>query len=382
MKRWVYAGLLLAIIIFLSWIIFKPSPQPEPIIIFQKEAKGEKPNLSLNGTVSQTLKVGNNNLILENNSNEIRPIASTAKLILALLVLQQKPLSVEDKIIFNQEDVKLTQRMAAQSQSYLPILAGQSLNQYQALEALLMMSANNVAVKLSNLAFGSEEEYIKQANDFLIRNGITNTKVADASGFSNDTKSTSNDMLKITELALNNEVIKKIVAQKTTELPNYGTVNNTNSLLGVNGINGAKTGYTGAAGGSFVYSANINNIKIIGSIFGAETRNKALSEALNNSNLINQKINEYTAIYQGQPIAIYFTNQGNVNTVKIDKNIEIKRWGNEEPKISVNLINPSNNSQRQVEIVLESSVERRIEKIDLYLDEAKPSIFWRLTNLL
>ena len=382
MKRWVYTGLFLAIIIFLSWIIFKTSPQPEPIIIFQKEAKGEKPNLSLNGTVSQTLKVGNNNLILENNSNEIRPIASTAKLILALLVLQQKPLSAEDKIIFNQEDVKLTQRMAAQSQSYLPILAGQSLNQYQALEALLMMSANNVAVKLSNLAFGSEEEYIKQANDFLIRNGITNTKVADASGFSNDTKSTSNDMLKITELALNNEVIKKIVAQKTTELPNYGTVNNTNSLLGVNGINGAKTGYTGAAGGSFVYSANINNIKIIGSIFGAETRNKALSEALNNSNLINQKINEYTAIYQGQPIAIYFTHQGNVNTVKIDKNIEIKRWGNEEPKISVNLINPSNNSQRQVEIVLESSVERRIEKIDLYLDEAKPSIFWRLTNLL
>ena len=381
MKRWAYLGLLLVIVIAIaiSWLIYKPYDS-EPIIVFQKDANGEKPSLNLAGSASQLLKIGNNNLLLENNSNEIRPIASTSKLILALLVLQQKPLSEENKIIFNQEDVELTQSMASQSQSYLPILADQSLNQYQALEALLMMSANNVAVKLSNFAFGSEEEYIKQANDFLIRNGITNTNIADASGFSNDTKSTSNDMLKITELALNNEVIKKIVAQKTTELPYYGKVNNTNSLLDVNGINGAKTGYTGAAGGSFVYSANLNNITVLGSIFGAETRNIALNEALKNINQINEKINNYTAIYQGQPIAVYLTPQGYANTIKIDKNIEIKRWGNEEPKISANLINSNNQPQRQIEIIIESSVERKIEKIDINLNQPKPSLFWRLTN--
>lgn len=379
MKRWALLLVGIFLSLFVAWSQIKPLPEIEAIALYQKDLRGSKTDFILDKSASQFIRIGNNNLGIENDSETVRPMASTSKLILAYLVLQEKPLSDENIITFNSTDVNRTQVMASQSQSYLPILSGQSLNQYQALEALLMISANNVALKLAEWAYGSEEEYINKANSYLKEQGFKSTNIADASGFSPQTKSSSKELAEISHLVLRDPIIRKIVGQKTSQIANYGTIRNTNSVLGINSIDGAKTGFTGAAGGCFVYSASIKNVEVVGSILGAGNRALALSESLKNTKLIAENINDYTVLYKGQPLLYIKKPWRDQETVTLDREITINRWSTEQPRVNLSF-NLGNKNQLILEI--ESSVEKKKEIIDVNQMSSEPSRLWRLLNAI
>lgn len=206
------------------------------------------------------------------------PTASTAKLITALAILESKPLRVGrpgPTITLTQKDVAIKDAYVAQDGSVVAVEAGQQITQYQALQAILLPSSNNMADSLAVWAFGSLENYTSYANQMLQSYGITHTTVGtDASGLSPSSKSTASDLVLIGQRAMKNPVIAEIVAQKQATIPVAGVIRNTNFILGQDNIIGLKTGNTDEAGRVFVLAGkhtleNGQEITMITAIMGS-----------------------------------------------------------------------------------------------------------------
>lgn len=182
---------------------------------------------------------------------EAVPIASLAKIITALAVLKAKPLEPGSRgpgIVLTEADVELVNEYARKSGVYLPVMAGTEITQYQALQAALLVSANNLTDTLAIWAFGSVENYAKYANEMLKELGLEKTYVADASGFSPQTVSTPEELVELGFAFMQHPVLREITEQKLATIPSAGVVGNSNAFANTDTIKGIKIGNTDEAG--------------------------------------------------------------------------------------------------------------------------------------
>ena len=150
------------------------------------------------------------------------PTASVAKVMTALAVLKQRPLQKGEKgptITITQEDMDYYQKVVSEDGSNVPIELGEEISEYEALQALLLPSANNMAHTLARWAYGSEKEYTNYVNSFAKTLGMNSAHFADASGFSPETISNSEDLAKLAVNAMDNPVIAEIAAQPQATIP-------------------------------------------------------------------------------------------------------------------------------------------------------------------
>lgn len=369
---------------YFSWALLRPLPALKPYIVYNpKLAFTPQQQVYLSGIGSQAIAVGDNGQIIKNNVNVVRPTASTAKIMLALLILNKHPLNngqTGPAIQITSNDVSLQKQMASGGQSTMPVQAGTDLNEYQALQALLIVSANNIASKLSTWGFGSEAEYIKVANEYAKNIGMSQTTFADASGFSPNTKSTASDMLTLSQKAMENIIFAQIVNQQYADLPIAGRLQNTNSILGVNSINGIKTGQTLEAGGCLLYSAN-NKVPITGVILGAPDKNLTFAEAPANIENITNNIVNVKTIHKGQPVAYYNVPWGETVDIVASDTLNLYAWKNETPKTNIVINSFILNDSFNGQAISTSSVQKKTEiKLELSGKISKPSIFWRITH--
>jgi D-alanyl-D-alanine carboxypeptidase (penicillin-binding protein 5/6) len=186
------------------------------------------------------------------------PIASVAKVMTAYVVLRDHPLRPGEEgpaITLTDADVADTDRRRRQQESVVSIAAGEQLTELQALQALLVPSANNVAAVLARWDAGSADRFIARMNATARSLGMTQTRYTDPSGYDAATVSTAADQVRIVDRAMRQPVFAGIVAAPTAILPIAGTVHNTDALLGHNGFVGVKTGSDAAAGGCFAFRA-------------------------------------------------------------------------------------------------------------------------------
>jgi serine-type D-Ala-D-Ala carboxypeptidase (penicillin-binding protein 5/6) len=209
------------------------------------------------------------------------PIASVAKVMTAYLVLRDHPLqSGQDgpTIMLADDDVADTDRRRGQEESVVSVAAGEQLTERQALQALLLPSANNIAAVLARWDAGSVGRFVIRMNAAARMLGMTHTRYTDPSGFDDATVSTAADQVRLVEQALRLPVFARIVATPSATLPVAGTVRNTNRLLGHDGFVGVKTGSTAAAGGCFAFSAvrwvNGRRTTITGIVLGQPGRDR------------------------------------------------------------------------------------------------------------
>jgi serine-type D-Ala-D-Ala carboxypeptidase (penicillin-binding protein 5/6) len=186
------------------------------------------------------------------------PIASVAKVMTAYLVLRDHPLRLGDAgptITLTGADVADTDRRRGQGESVVPVAAGEPLTELQALQALLLPSANNIAAVLARWDAGSVDRFADRMNAAARSLGMTRTRYTDPSGYDAATVSTAADQVRIVDRAMDLPVFASIVATPSATLPVAGTVRNTDTLLGRNGFVGVKTGSTAAAGSCFAFRA-------------------------------------------------------------------------------------------------------------------------------
>jgi D-alanyl-D-alanine carboxypeptidase (penicillin-binding protein 5/6) len=185
-------------------------------------------------------------------------IASIAKVMTAYVVLRDHPLEVGQDgptITLTDADVADTDRRAGRDESVVPIAAGEQLTERQALQALLLPSANNIAAVLARWDAGSADRFVARMNATARSLGMTHTRYTDPSGYDDATVSTAADQVRIVDRATRLPVFASIAATPSATLPVAGTVHNTNTLLGHNGFVGVKTGSDRAAGGCFAFRA-------------------------------------------------------------------------------------------------------------------------------
>jgi serine-type D-Ala-D-Ala carboxypeptidase (penicillin-binding protein 5/6) len=186
------------------------------------------------------------------------PIASVAKVMTAYLVLRDHPIQPGEDgpaITLTDADVADTDRRRRQEESVVPIAAGEQLTELQALKALLLPSANNIAAVLARWDAGSVDRFVARMNATARSLGMTHTRYTDPSGYDDATVSTAADQVRLVDRAMRLPVFASIVATPSATLPVAGTVHNTNTLLARNGFVGVKTGSTAAAGGCFAFRA-------------------------------------------------------------------------------------------------------------------------------
>ncbi len=227
-------------------------------------------------------------LATSENAQTPLPIASMTKVVTALAVMERAPYRLGETgrmFTLDADDAQLWRSYLARGGSVFPVHAGQTLTQQQALEALLVISGNNIADSLAIKLFGSLDEYVAFANKLVSQiYGLQHTTITDASGFSQDTVSTPGDMILIGQKLLEQPVLAAIVAKRQVSLPGIGVVTNTNRLLADEGVIGVKTGTTYAAGYCLLFAADHvveegESVRIIGVVMGSVSANGLLADA-------------------------------------------------------------------------------------------------------
>ncbi|WP_438295594.1 D-alanyl-D-alanine carboxypeptidase [Streptomyces sp. HUAS TT7] len=212
------------------------------------------------------------------------PIGSVAKVMTTYLILRDHPLKAGDKgpsIPVDQKAQDDYTNGVAEKESVVEVKAGQQVSELEALQAVMLPSANNVARLLARWDASTEEAFIKKMNDTAKELGMTSTTYTDASGLMESTVSTAEDQVKLARRAMADPVFRQIAKlpsyQSTTTsggstVETARTQNNFNKLVPLNGVVGIKTGSTTKAGGNLLFAAEttVGDSKqlVIGAVFG------------------------------------------------------------------------------------------------------------------
>jgi len=203
------------------------------------------------------------------------PIASVAKVMTAYLVLQHHPLGAGDdglSFAITEEDVADTAMRRRRGESIVAVRAGEELTEREALMAILLPSANNVAVLVARQVSGSVPAFVAEMNRTARALGMTRTTYTDPSGLDDGTVSTALDQLRLARVVARDETLAAMMATRSYRLPVAGVVTNTNALLGRDGFVGMKTGSDQAAGGCFMFRAvwrtDSGDVTLIGVVLG------------------------------------------------------------------------------------------------------------------
>lgn len=190
-------------------------------------------------------------ILYEKNADDSRPVASLSKLASALTVRKYLPL---ETIVTIPPEVLTAQRMGANIK--LPI--GDAATAHDLLAAGLIASANDAMVTLAIGLSGSEDEFVRTANDFIKRNGIYSTKISNATGLAGGEQySTARDIKELFRLAYRDKVLRNFLVSEdnmlATQSGQVRQYKSTNKLLGTYfPVLAAKTGYTDEAGENLV----------------------------------------------------------------------------------------------------------------------------------
>ncbi len=389
MRKWL--ALLLIFILsgagYSIWAISRPLPKLKPsYTIAQQKAVNQTPDIAWSQYGQQALGVTGYGVVATKGEQKAAPMASVAKVMLALAVLDKKPLQLNQtgpNIPISLADVATYQQYYSSGQSVAAVKVGVPLTQYQALQALLLPSANNIATLLANWVFGSQEAYIAEANAYAKKLGMNSTTFADASGFSASTVSTASDLVLLGQAAMQNPVIALVVNQKTATIPVAGVIKNYNLALGIGGIDGIKTGSTDKAGGCLLFSTDFNGTKLIAAIMGAPDRGTALRDAPAIAVSFKKALRTDVVIPTGKILATYTAAWGATTEAHVQKDLKLIDWIGTKHKVAVALNETQAGSKSGDQVGMASFVYqgKTFEgAVVLSNNIARPSIWWRLTH--
>ncbi|MCD8192258.1 MAG: D-alanyl-D-alanine carboxypeptidase [Oscillospiraceae bacterium] len=218
-------------------------------------AEGEAPSVSVSASAAIVLEPETGSVLYEKNADERMLIASTTKIMTALVVLEHCELD---------ESVEVTWTHAATEGSSMYLDPEKSYTAEDLLYGLLLVSGNDAAAALADHVGGSMEGFAELMNDKAAQLGLENTHFVNAHGLDAEGRySSARDLALITAAALENDDFREIFSARSYTL--YGlTYVNHNKLLGsCEGCIGGKTGYTLACGRTLVSCAERGGMTLI-----------------------------------------------------------------------------------------------------------------------
>ena len=194
-------------------------------------------------------------ILYEKNADSKSLIASTTKIMTALIVCEQ--CNVLDRMRIPQEAVGI-------EGSSMYLREGEVLTLQELLYGLMLSSGNDAAVALAIYCGGTVEGFAQLMNDKARSLGMTMTHFENPNGLDSPGHySTARDLAVLAAYAMENPVFAKTVSTKTVTVGQRVLRNHNKLLWFVEGADGVKTGYTKAAGRILVSSATRQGRRIL-----------------------------------------------------------------------------------------------------------------------
>lgn len=188
------------------------------------------------------------------DENTRRAIASTTKVMTALVALETASLS--DTVLIG------AQHMVEGSSMYL--VPGETLTMETLLYGLLLASGNDAALAIAEHCCGSVEAFVARMNEKAVSLGLADTSFANPNGLdAQGHYSTARDMAVLTAHAMENPTFARIISTVRATVGGRTLTNHNKLLTSVDGCIGGKTGYTSKAGRTLVSCAERDGVRLV-----------------------------------------------------------------------------------------------------------------------
>ncbi|WP_329011921.1 D-alanyl-D-alanine carboxypeptidase [Streptomyces sp. NBC_01601] len=273
------------------------------------------------------------------------PIASVAKVMTAYLILRDHPLkSGAEGPKINIDKTAQAQSKAGQ-ESTVDVTEGDKITQREALEGVLIASANNVARLLARWDAGSEKAFVAKMNEAAEGLGMDGTTYTDPSGLTNSTVSTASDQVKLAKAAMEMPAFREVAAMMSYTDYKGTYHSNWNQLVGHNGVVGIKTGTTTSALGNLVFAAKQDIDGETRMIIGAVLRqppskrdNSILSAAMDSSDALIRAaqgaLKSETVLKKGTVVGYVDDGLGGQTPVEVTEDVKAAGWAGLKVRLS------------------------------------------------
>lgn len=204
-------------------------------------------------------------ILKSKNKDKILPMASTTKIITAIVAIESGK-DLDEKHL-------ITREMTGVEGSSIYLKAGETLSIRELLFGLMLRSGNDSAVAIANIVAGKTGDFVRLMNEFCYKLGLSHTNIVTVNGLHDKNHyTTAHDLARISCYALSNPIFAEIVSTRKIAISNdldeknshKRLLENKNKLLKTfNGADGVKTGYTMKAGRCFVGSATRNGLSLV-----------------------------------------------------------------------------------------------------------------------
>lgn len=215
-------------------------------------------NLQVSGKAAIVIDVGTGRILYEKDIHSKLPMASTTKIMTALLAIENIPLD---------KKVRIHPKAQGIEGSSIYLRANEEVRAIDLIYGLMLRSGNDAAVAIAYEVSGSIEKFTELMNERAKSIGANNTNFVNPNGLYHDNHyTTAYDLGLITREALKNLTFKEIVKTKfyTADKDGYKHFANKNKILDIcEGGDGVKTGYTMKSGRCLVASATRDNMQLV-----------------------------------------------------------------------------------------------------------------------
>lgn len=230
------------------------------VTVYAKKAQAASAPFETCASAMMLMEAQTNTVLTCQNEDRKFPMASTTKIMTAIVTLENASLS----------DIVVVDEIAEGVEgSSMYLVAGERISVEDLLYGLMLASGNDAAVALAAAIGGSVEGFVNMMNERAEEMGLTSTHFVTPNGLHNDEHyTTAKELAIIASYAYKNEDLRRIVATKyhtTTTGEVVRTLKNKNTLLwNYEGAIGFKTGYTSTAGRCLVFGAERDGMTVIG----------------------------------------------------------------------------------------------------------------------
>lgn len=210
-------------------------------------------------------------VVFEKNSHQALPIASTTKVVTALVARDRLSLK---------ETVTVSESAAAVGEQSAGLKAGNLVTVEDLLWALMVLSANDAGAALAERVSGSVEAFSELMNEKVRELGGSDSNFLNPHGLDQDNHfSSAHDLALCGKALLEDPVLAEMAAAKSRNIPMPNgspgmlTLYSHNEFLSsYEGANGIKTGYTGKAGTCLVGSATRDGMTFVTVVLNSQNR--------------------------------------------------------------------------------------------------------------
>lgn len=216
---------------------------------------GKAGAVSTSATAAILMDADSGRVLYEQNADRQMLIASTTKILTALVAIREGTLS---------DIVKVSREAAWTEGSAMYLKEGEELSLETLLYGLMLCSGNDAAVAIAEHIAGSQTDFAALMNETAAELGMTNSSFANPNGLDAEGHySTARDMAILARAAMENGTLSRIVSTKTVTIGGRTMTNHNKLLSYLDSCTGLKTGYTRAAGRTLVSCAEKSGQRLI-----------------------------------------------------------------------------------------------------------------------